>query len=313
MSWSTDFPHHGNDWPYWAARDRLAVRRRVEDERRKIVCDNAAKFWGLSEERWGSCSRRGPGFRVLRAAGHSGAGPAELRFRGRILHPSAGDLTVERYFCARRAGRVRARRARRAPEGVVVPMAPQSPPHAYGVMMAADAALRAARRPRGLPDPVFRSSSMRVGPRESRPRSRRATAVAVPRPLSETALLVVEVLQHTLASDRIVKSRLYASAGNPEYWIVRWRRTASRCCAPRRGREGLPRPRRAAPRRPDHAGGVPRRERGGRRSCCRLRRRASAAGRRRRLFIDSAARRARFAAALVLRRPDQLGHARRRE
>ena len=48
MAWSTDFPHHGNDWPY--------SRRVIDglfgdvpaDERRKIVCDNAVRFWGLA-------------------------------------------------------------------------------------------------------------------------------------------------------------------------------------------------------------------------------------------------------------------------
>lgn len=32
---------------------------------------------------------------------------------------------------------------------------------------------------------------------------------------------MVEVAQHSLASDRIVKAWLYASAAIPEYWIVR--------------------------------------------------------------------------------------------
>ena len=49
MSWSTDFPHHGNDWPYSR---KLLDEMFVDvpsDERRKIVCDNAARFWGLTE------------------------------------------------------------------------------------------------------------------------------------------------------------------------------------------------------------------------------------------------------------------------
>lgn len=54
MSWSTDFPHHGNDWPYSRRVIDSLFADVSEDERRKIVCDNAAKFWGLSEERWGS-------------------------------------------------------------------------------------------------------------------------------------------------------------------------------------------------------------------------------------------------------------------
>jgi predicted TIM-barrel fold metal-dependent hydrolase len=47
MAWSTDFPHHGNDWPYSRKLiDGLFVDV-AEEERRKIVCDNAARFWGL--------------------------------------------------------------------------------------------------------------------------------------------------------------------------------------------------------------------------------------------------------------------------
>jgi predicted TIM-barrel fold metal-dependent hydrolase len=47
MSWSTDFPHHGNDWPYSRkVIDELFVNV-PEDERRKIICDNAVKFWNL--------------------------------------------------------------------------------------------------------------------------------------------------------------------------------------------------------------------------------------------------------------------------
>jgi len=46
MAWSTDFPHHGNDWPY----SRKTIEQFVgvpDDERQKIVCDNAARFWRL--------------------------------------------------------------------------------------------------------------------------------------------------------------------------------------------------------------------------------------------------------------------------
>jgi predicted TIM-barrel fold metal-dependent hydrolase len=47
MAWSTDFPHHGNDWPY----SRKLIDSLFADvpaaEREKIVCTNAARFWGL--------------------------------------------------------------------------------------------------------------------------------------------------------------------------------------------------------------------------------------------------------------------------
>lgn len=134
--------------------------------------------------------------------------------------PSAGDLTVERYFALAEQGAFEPDERVELLEGVVVPMVPQSPPHAYGVM-AADAALRAVLGDRV----VFRIQFPLVVDARSVPEPDLAL---VEGPLSryrdrhpETALLVVEVSQHTLASDRIVKSRLYASAGIPEYWIVR--------------------------------------------------------------------------------------------
>lgn len=48
MAWSTDFPHHGNDWPYSRRTIDSLFADVPADERRKIVCDNAARFWGLA-------------------------------------------------------------------------------------------------------------------------------------------------------------------------------------------------------------------------------------------------------------------------
>ncbi|MEW6271872.1 MAG: Uma2 family endonuclease [Thermodesulfobacteriota bacterium] len=134
--------------------------------------------------------------------------------------PSAGDLTVERYFALARAGAFEPDERVELLEGVVVPMAPQNPPHSAGVT-AVDYAVRAVvgdravvrvQQPliagvRSVPEPDLAL----VEP----PRARYESAHP------ETALLVVEVAQHSLASDRLVKARLYASAAIPEYWIVR--------------------------------------------------------------------------------------------
>lgn len=49
MAWSTDFPHHGNDWPYSRKLIDEMFTDVAADERRKIVCDNAARYWGLIE------------------------------------------------------------------------------------------------------------------------------------------------------------------------------------------------------------------------------------------------------------------------
>jgi predicted TIM-barrel fold metal-dependent hydrolase len=47
MAWSTDFPHHGNDWPYSRRTIESLFADVPAEERRKIVCTNAARFWGL--------------------------------------------------------------------------------------------------------------------------------------------------------------------------------------------------------------------------------------------------------------------------
>lgn len=47
MAWSTDFPHHGNDWPYSRRVIDNLFTGVPEAERHKIVCDNAVQFWRL--------------------------------------------------------------------------------------------------------------------------------------------------------------------------------------------------------------------------------------------------------------------------
>lgn len=49
---------------------------------------------------------------------------------------------------------------------------------------------------------------------------RRTDAYATKRPTAEDVLLVVEVADTTLATDRTVKVPLYADAGIPEVWLV---------------------------------------------------------------------------------------------
>jgi Uma2 family endonuclease len=134
--------------------------------------------------------------------------------------PSAGDLTVERYFALAAQGAFEPDERVELLEGVVVPMAPQSPPHASGIT-SVDYALRPLIGDRGV---VRIQLPLIVGP-WSVPEPDLAI-VEPPRSRYDFehptgALLVVEVSQHSLASDRIVKSRLYASAAVPEYWIVR--------------------------------------------------------------------------------------------
>jgi predicted TIM-barrel fold metal-dependent hydrolase len=47
LAWSTDFPHHGNDWPYSRKTIESLFAGVPDDERHKIVCENAARFWRL--------------------------------------------------------------------------------------------------------------------------------------------------------------------------------------------------------------------------------------------------------------------------
>ena len=134
--------------------------------------------------------------------------------------PSAGDLTVERYFALAREGAFEPDERVELLEGVVVPMAPQNPLHSSGVT-AVDYALRAVIGDRG----VFRIQFPLIVGSRSVPEPDLAV-VAPPRAQYELrhpdcASLVVEVAQHSLGTDRLVKSRLYAGAAIPEYWIVR--------------------------------------------------------------------------------------------
>ena len=49
MMWSTDYPHHGNDWP----RSRKTINETMADlpadEKHRIVCGNAVRIFGLAD------------------------------------------------------------------------------------------------------------------------------------------------------------------------------------------------------------------------------------------------------------------------
>lgn len=106
--------------------------------------------------------------------------------------------------------------------GVIVSMTPPGPPHATATMLALEA-LRSAvgsraalrvQQPLALGDWSMPEPDVAVVPgslrdyEETHPTS---------------ALLVVEVSDSSLAQDRLSKSRIYAAAGIPEYWIVNLR------------------------------------------------------------------------------------------
>ncbi|TMM14977.1 MAG: hypothetical protein E6G01_11705 [Actinobacteria bacterium] len=49
MMWSSDYPHHGNDWPYSRKTIDSMMAHIDRDERRCIVGANAARIFGLGE------------------------------------------------------------------------------------------------------------------------------------------------------------------------------------------------------------------------------------------------------------------------
>jgi len=104
-------------------------------------------------------------------------------------------------------------------EGLIVAKEPQNPPHASG----------AARVAEALRDVLGKAAVIRVQfPFIAGPYSAPEPDVAVvPGQLADyderhpnTALLIVEVADSSLPQDRLSKSRIYAAAAVPEYWIV---------------------------------------------------------------------------------------------
>ncbi len=47
IMWTSDYPHAGSDWPYARERINMQLGHLPEDEKRKILCDNVARFYGL--------------------------------------------------------------------------------------------------------------------------------------------------------------------------------------------------------------------------------------------------------------------------
>jgi predicted TIM-barrel fold metal-dependent hydrolase len=53
MMWSTDYPHHGNDWPYSRKAINDAMADVPADEKHRIVAGNAVRIFGLGQPRNG--------------------------------------------------------------------------------------------------------------------------------------------------------------------------------------------------------------------------------------------------------------------
>ncbi|MBI5482735.1 MAG: Uma2 family endonuclease [Deltaproteobacteria bacterium] len=104
-------------------------------------------------------------------------------------------------------------------EGEILVMSPEQSRHAAAIDVAAEA-LRHAFGPRAT---VRVQHPLALGP-ESEPEPDLAVVSGSPRDYADshptTALLVVEVADTSLATDRTTKALLYARAGIADYWIV---------------------------------------------------------------------------------------------
>jgi Uma2 family endonuclease len=142
-----------------------------------------------------------------------------------MAHPAPTEpradsrITVERYFALVDEGALHPDDRVELLEGVVVSMSPQNAPHASGVQFAMEA-LQAAVGRRA----VVRAQMPLMLGRYSCPEP---DVAVVPGQREDylvhhptTAYLVVEVADSSLLQDRLTKSRIYAAAGIPDYWLV---------------------------------------------------------------------------------------------
>lgn len=110
-------------------------------------------------------------------------------------------------------------------EGEIITVTPQQSPHSACIGLI-DAALRQAFGPSYW---IRIQLPLIVDP-DSEPEPDLAVVPGSPRDYvhdhPRTALLVVELADSTIAKDRTYKTRIYARAGVPEYWIVN---LAERC------------------------------------------------------------------------------------
>lgn len=133
-----------------------------------------------------------------------------------------GRYTADSYFALVEQGLIDPDEKVELLDGIVVAMPPQQPPHATGVRWV-DRALRRALGPEVLvssqlpliadassvPEPDFAVLPGRLEDYLTRHPTR--------------AFLVVEIADSSLVQDRLTKSRIYARAGVPDYWIVNLR------------------------------------------------------------------------------------------
>jgi Uma2 family endonuclease len=146
-------------------------------------------------------------------------------YRAGMERPPAidpGGYTVERYFGLVAAGEIGADDRVELLDGVIVAEPPQDPDHASGTSRVSHALVHAV----GSRAVVRVQQPLVLGP-FSAPEP---DVAVVPGTLADydrahptAALLVVEVSRTSLPVDRLSKSRVYAAANIPEYWILNLR------------------------------------------------------------------------------------------
>lgn len=107
-------------------------------------------------------------------------------------------------------------------EGVIVSMTPSNPPHATAVTKTTYALIRAVSERATVRTQCDFIASMWSVPEPDIavvPGSVDDYSASHPR----SALLLVEASDSSLTQDRLSKSRIYAGAGVPEYWIINLR------------------------------------------------------------------------------------------
>jgi Uma2 family endonuclease len=136
--------------------------------------------------------------------------------------PGAARYTAARYLALTDEGVLGPDDRVELLEGVIVPMSPQNPAHASAVRRV-DAALRVAVGARA----VVSCQLPLVANDDSVPEPDVAVLPGQPSDYDTvhptTALLIVEVADSSLPTDRLTKAAIYAAAGIAEYWIVNLR------------------------------------------------------------------------------------------
>lgn len=137
-------------------------------------------------------------------------------------YPACSGYTVDAYFGLVHSGLLNEDDRVELLDGVIVAEPPMDPPHATGISLVA-AALRRSVGERAL----IRIQAPFIADPFSAPEP---DAVVVPGTIIDyaevhpsIALLVVEVSASSLPQDRLSKSRIYAGADVPDYWIVNLR------------------------------------------------------------------------------------------